>query len=278
MQGTGQHRGGNPLVDEIMNLARGQQAQSQTGSSSGVFTGRAKKLTDTDDPTDVYVPPGPRDASSDEEEDEEPIIRVITFWSDGFTLGPQNRLRAYTDPRNAALLTSIRAGTAPLSELGVQPGQPVDLRVAQRSEEPYGTDKQEKLWKEIEQAEGKKAKKPAKPFSGASRRLGDLPDPKPKAASVATSAAPVVKDESIGFDATKETTKLQIRCIDGSKHTIKFNPDHTIEDIHKTVERLSGQPGQLLSGRPPAPLPDDLCITIREAKLEGSVIFQQLHK
>lgn len=275
MQGGAPRRNNNDLVDEIMEQAR---SHTNPGAESGAlraFTGRAKKLTDEDDPNEVY---GKAKVESDQEE--EVAVRIITFWSDGFTLEPQNTLRPFTDPRSISLLSSIRSGLAPLHELGVLPGQAVEMRVVQRDQEEYGEGKQAEVWREVkEEVEKREGKKGVKAFSGAGHRLGDLPNPNTSGgtSNATSSIAGPGQTTLLGFDKAKPTTKIQFRFFNGTKHTIQFNSDQTIGDIYDTVSHLlgGGQVGVLLSGRPPVSLPADLKMTVKEAGLEGSLIIQQ---
>lgn len=265
--------GGNPLVDDIMKMARSQRDE-ETSSSRPLFSGKPKKLTDepVSDDEEIY-------AEESEEDEEEAVVRTITFWSEGFTIEPINRLRLYTDSASSALLTYIRSGIAPLSELGVRPGQHVEMRVVQRSSEEYTSGKQAEVWKEVEAAEGKKSKGKAsiKPFSGSGRRLGDLPSVPTASPSQQTSTIQKPNsNESVGFDSSKNSTKIQIRLNDGTRHTILFNPDQTVQAIYETVNAIKPcNELVLLTGRPPKPLSADLQITIKDAGLEGSLIIQQ---
>lgn len=271
----GAPRRNNDLVDEIMEQAR-SQAASGSGESGGVkaFSGRSNRLTDPDSPKDhnskkeKEVPV--------EEEEQEVAVRTITFWSDGFTLEPVPTLRPFTDPHSISLLSSIRSGLAPLHELGVLPGQAVEMRVVQRDGEVWSKEGQERIWKEVREAEDRKeGKKAARPFSGASHRLGDLPT-KPTCNQSAVQGNVQLTRLSGGFNAGKPSTKIQFRLDDGSKHTVQFNPDQTVADIYETVSEILGgrQVGVLLSGRPPVALPSKE-LTLKEAGLEGSLIIQQ---
>jgi UBX domain-containing protein 1 len=239
-----------------------------------VFHGRGQRLTDEDDPEH-----GKPQVVDDDEEEQQTVVRTITFWSEGFTLEPVNSLRPFTDPRSVALLSSIRSGLAPLHELGVQPGQPVEMRVVHRAEEPYSVEKQARIWKEIQEAEDKRiGRTMARAFTGVGHRLGDLPSytaPPSSSAALATSASG--RGESVGFDAASPSARIQFRLADGTRHTIQFNSTQTVGDLYSTVAKVLGdQPvGVLLSGRPPVPLPTNLQMSLKEAGLEGSLIIQQ---
>jgi UBX domain-containing protein 1 len=278
VMGGGQASGGNPLVDQIMARAREQKDGQSAADGPSVFTGRAKKLTDQDDPTDSATNArGKYVEEDDEEEEEEVAVRTMTFWSDGFTIEPNLTLRSFTDPQSVALLTAIRGGTAPISELGLAPGQPVEMRVAHRPDEPFSEAAQKRIWKEIsEEVERTRGKKIVKPFAGSGRRLGDVPDA-PQSMQSAGKVPAGAKDESIGFKQGQPSTRIQFRLTNGTRHTIQFNLDQNIEEVYATARLLNGGTPveQLLTGRPPAPIPADLKLRIREARLEGSLLIQK---
>lgn len=255
--------GGNPLVDQIMAKARAQQQQE---GSQSVFAGRAKKLTDEDD----------QDHGNDHDDNDDldpPVIRTMTFWSDGFTLEPSPTLRSFTDAHSLALLASIRSGSAPTAELGLAPGQAVEMRVVQREGERFEEGRQREVWREVERARGKE-RRGLKAFGGPGRRLGDVPDA-PQAPS--QSKQNVARDESAGFRAGQPSTRIQLRLSNGTRHTIQFNLEQSIEDLYATARQLNGGRAvdQLLTGRPPVPIPSELKMSIREAQLEGSLLIQQ---
>lgn len=276
VQGGAPKRGNNELVDEIMEQARSQVA-SGSGESGGLkaFSGRSNRLTDLQGAEEKVQIETEVD-ENEEAEEHEAAVRTITFWSDGFTLEPVNTLRPFTDPHSIALLSSIRSGLAPLHELGVLPGQPVEMRVVQRDGEVFSKEGQERVWREVREAEerrvGKGKGKGVKPFSGAGHRLGDLPTP----SNMSQQGNVQLARFAGGFDAGKPATKLQFRLADGSKHTVQFNSDQTVADIYDTVSDIlgGGRVGVLLSGRPPVALPSR-DMTLKEAGLEGSLIIQQ---
>ncbi|TFK68320.1 SEP-domain-containing protein [Pluteus cervinus] len=68
---------------------------------------------------------------------EDVAIRHITFWKNGFSIEGGELMR-YDDPNNARILEQINSGRAPAAILGVNPGQPIELRVTKRTEEEYG--------------------------------------------------------------------------------------------------------------------------------------------
>ncbi|TFK68319.1 SEP-domain-containing protein [Pluteus cervinus] len=85
------------------------------------------------------LPPTGRTPGSDKPStlvNSETAIRHIIFWKNGFSIGDGDLMR-YDDPKNARILAEINSGRAPPITFNVDPGQPVELRVANRSEEDY---------------------------------------------------------------------------------------------------------------------------------------------
>lgn len=162
----------------------------------------------------------------------------MTFWREGFSVEDGDLMR-YDDPNNEQILAEINAGfvsdilfpskfinvptlyrRAPPSILNVQPGQPVELRVAKRLSEPYQP----------------APKRPVGSFGGSGHRLGS---PVPNVASagssagsampgtfpssgVTTAGAASVEPQSINtrfeVDQTKPTTSVQVRLADGTRY------------------------------------------------------------
>jgi UBX domain-containing protein 1 len=138
----------------------GPGARPGSGAGDGGVTRRwgAGNTLGSDDVESSFVPdpqaPPPGSGGADEPE---PQVRHITFWREGFSVedGP---LMRYDDPANSQVLNEINSGCvallcrafkttsdgfcvgcrrAPPSILNVQPGQPVELRVARRLNEAY---------------------------------------------------------------------------------------------------------------------------------------------
>lgn len=156
------------------------------------------------------APPPP-----EEEEDEEPQTRSLTFWQDGFSIedGP---LMRYDDPKNKDLLESIKSGRAPPSLFGVRYNQPLQINVAQRTNEPYQA-----------------PPKVTKPFEGSGNRLGSAA-PEVSGSGSATPSMPggilhggstgssgpasqTTQPTEFSVDASKPTTNIQLRLGDGTK-------------------------------------------------------------
>lgn len=137
----------------------------------------------------------------------------------------------YDDPRNAEILAAINSGyavprlvspcrsltvydensRAPLSLLKVRHDQPVELRIAKRSNEKWT----------------RQPPPPAGPFAGQGNRLGsESPAFVQKSAAPAATAttgssegpgAPISTNVEFEVDASQPTTSLQIRLRDGER-------------------------------------------------------------
>lgn len=150
------------------------------------------------------------------------VARVLHFWNDGFSVDDGELYRS-DDPRNQALLEQIRGGSAPLSVLDVQPGQPVDVNLEQHDSNYV------------------KPKKKYKPFEGQGNRLGS-PTPGPALESPAvttgptsTNISPNTSAPTVDLDQSQPTLSLQIRLADGTRLSSQFNATHTIGDVYRFV-------------------------------------------
>ncbi|KAJ3713679.1 hypothetical protein C8R42DRAFT_592677, partial [Lentinula raphanica] len=206
---------------------------------------------------------------------EEPIIRHLTFWRDGFTVedGP---LMRYDDPAHASVLTEIESGRAPPSLLNINPGDPVELRVAKRVNEEFVPPK-------------------ANAFSGSGHRLG-APVPEFAGASVGGGSAmpgsfidtpsepssgrtePTSVNTKFEVDQSKPMTSVQIRLADGTRMVCRMNLTHTVLDLRNFInasrpENLT-RPYSIGTTFPNRTL-DDLNATIEQAGLKNSVVVQK---
>lgn len=257
--GAGSGHPNNAVIDDIMNLARGQQQEKQV---NGRFTGKAKKLTDDPGQSDN----DDEEVSSEVSEDLEPVTRYLVFWADGFTIGNQGRLRSFDNPRDAQLLQSIRSGMAPLAELDLVHGQPVEIKLIPKQNEKWSKEGYEALMGELSKDV------PKKPFSGGGgRRLGDMQDSQPSPSPI---IEPDKKDAGIPVNRSQPVTKIQVRLANGQKIIRELNCTQTIGDLKRALNH-DGSSFKLLVGRPPAPIPDNDGMSLAEAGLLGCVIFQQ---
>lgn len=181
------------------------------------FTGAARTLGGDEAPSrEIPAVPPPRARA-------ERVDRVLHFWQDGFSID-DGELYRVDDPQNAEILNLIRQGRAPLSIMGVQPGQEVDVEIKQHDEKYI------------------KPKKKYKPFEGHGNRLGS-PTPgmgpipgaftsETPAATTATVAPPTAE-----VDESQPTVTLRISLASGTRLTSRFNTTQTIGDVYAFVHR-----------------------------------------
>ncbi|CAO3608512.1 unnamed protein product [Cunninghamella blakesleeana] len=251
----------NNLVDEILKKAAAGGAAPEESSSSqeskpSYFTGSGYKLGSEEEPS-VLVDESTNDDLTDQPLP--PVTRYLTFWRNGFSVDDGPLLR-YDDPANAAMLSAINSGRAPLSLLNVQHGQPVDVRVAKRQDEDYVPP----------------PKAPPKPFEGAGHRLGGSSAPSPVSTSPAISSNTTPSGSRPEVDPNQPTTSLQIRLGDGSRLVAKFNHTHTVGDIRRYIEaeRPSERPYILQTTFPVKELKED-SQSLKDAGLLNSVVVQR---
>ncbi|GLB42820.1 putative SEP-domain-containing protein [Lyophyllum shimeji] len=242
---------------------------------SNAFTGGGHKLGG-EDVESSYIP-DPNALP----EDEVPVIRHLTFWQDGFTVEDGDLLR-YDDPNNAELLAQINAGRAPPSILNVLPGQPVEVRITKRTDEPYVPPRG------------------AKAFTGSGHRLGaPVPSFTAPAETAASSSMPGGFPSSVAatgpssagvrperdsittrfeVDQTLPTTSMQVRLADGTRIVARMNLTHTVRDLRNFInaarpENLT-RPYTIGTTFPNRTL-EDLDATIEGAGLANSVVVQR---
>ncbi|KAH9979230.1 hypothetical protein BGW80DRAFT_1275718 [Lactifluus volemus] len=260
-------------------LARAQNDRSLEPEPEGIqrssaFSGGGYTLG-SDEVGSTYIP-DPNGPPNPVSPAEETAIRHITFWRDGFSV-EDGDLRRYDDPAQAQILSEINAGRAPPSILNVQPGQPVGLRVARRTEEDY-------------------VATPRRGFAGSGSRLGGVvpePGPAPQAGMPGTfptgeSALPAPApsrahdQESIStrysVDQTKPTTSVQVRLADGTRMVARMNTTHTVRDLRNFINASrpenNARPYTIGTTFPNRTLDDDN-VTIEAAGLLNSVIVQR---
>lgn len=233
------------------------------------------------------APPVDPNRELPEDYNEESVTRHLTLWRDGFSVedGP---LMRYDVPSNMQTLQAIQAGTAPENVLNVRYGQQVELRVSQRTGEDYVPG----------------PPKPLKPFKGSGNRLG-APEPAPASPTSASSSQPsilrtgsAVPSAGIGGNASnppalsstgtsssafevdndKPITTLQIRLVDGTRQTARFNHDHTIGDIRRYINASNaGMASRNYALMVPFPRKDleDENQSIKDAGLLNAVVTQR---
>ncbi|KAJ3718097.1 ubiquitin-related domain-containing protein [Lentinula guzmanii] len=211
---------------------------------------------------------------------EEPIIRHLTFWRDGFTVEDGSLMR-YDDPAHASILAEIQSGQvlffrAPPSLLNINPGDPVELRVAKRTNEDFVPPKPD-----VFSGSGHRLGAPVPEFAGASSSGGlVLPGSFTDTPSVPspTMAEPTSVNAKFEVDQSKPMTSVQIRLTDGTRMVCRMNLTHTVLDLRNFInasrpENLT-RPYTIGTSFPNRTL-DDLNVTIEQAGLKNSVVVQK---
>ncbi|CAL1701812.1 unnamed protein product [Somion occarium] len=273
----GNQPGGHLVRDLLRQAAEsGIAGVSNRPPHSSAFSGGGHRLG-SDEVESTFVP-DPNAAEM------ETAIRHLTLWRDGFSI-EDGELYRYGDPRNEQILAEINGGRAPPAVVGVEVGQPVELRVVRRLQEEY-----------IPHTSTNRA------FTGAGHRLGS-PVPGvgtatttagvttgmpgsfpagPHSGDASTTAERAVQRESFGtrfeVDQTKPTTSVQVRLADGTRMVCHMNLDHTVGDIRNFINASRPEnitrPYTIGTTFPNRVLEDDKQ-TIKDAGLEKGVIVQR---
>lgn len=251
---------GGSLVQDLLRRAA-EAGPAANNTHHNIFSGGGYTLG-SDDVESAYIP-------DPDAQDTPPAVRHLTFWRDGFSVedGP---LMRYDDPNNAQILEEINSGRAPPQILNVQVGQPVELRVARRTNEDY-----------IPPTAG-----PAQPFSGAGNRLGapvppisGTDQPMPGRFDEGSSLSePQSVSTRFEVDQSQPTTSIQLRLADGTRMVCRMNLTHTIGDIRNFIN--ASNPVNLtrlytIGTAFPNKTLDDDTQSIKDAGLANSVILQK---
>ncbi|ODV89759.1 hypothetical protein CANCADRAFT_19853, partial [Tortispora caseinolytica NRRL Y-17796] len=228
------------------------------------FTGSGFRLGTTDEQGSSSTEAGPSNLppAAENEDSFSRVTRKLTFWQDGFSLedGP---LMRYDDPENKLALEAINSGQAPLHLLNVHPGQSVNVNVDRRLDEPYRPPRGA-------------ARKFG--FSGSGHRLGSpVPGQSPEPVSEASTPPAQAPAEESAAAATHGDIQVQIRLIDGTRLTPRFNSTDPVQAIYTFLDGLdsaSTVPYVLQTVFPRQEL-NDKQISIKEAGLANSVITQR---
>ena len=193
---------------------------------SSRFTGTAHTLGGDDAPSQTI-----EDPNASRPQRAPPVERRLHFWADGFSVDDGPLYRS-DDPANAAILTQIKTGRAPLAILNVEIGQQVDVKLEQHPEKYV------------------QPKKKYKPFSGGGQRLGSptpgistrTTDPAPAPApAAAPEAAASTQEAAVDVNESQPTLTLQIRLGDGTRLPARLNTTHTIGDVYDVVAASNPQ-------------------------------------
>lgn len=203
----------------------------------------------------------------------EKVTRVITFWSEGFSVD-DGELYKYDDPKNQEYLKQLNMGRAPLSLLNVQMFQDVDVSVVKKLEESY--------------YDHQKSKPRVYGFEGEGHRLGSPIPGEPTTVEEALAkyenSTPKASDTGLSEEpeSTKEAevegdTSIQIRLATGERLVRKFNSTDNVQTIYDFVASKgdSSRPWGLVTSFPTQPLDDKKGETIAGAGLKNAVIIQR---
>jgi len=196
------------------------------------------------------------------------VTRRITMYRSGFVVddGPYRRL---DDPNNSEFLRDLARGITPreltqeMAESGQANGDVVVGLVDKRTME-YEDDK---------------ANAGFASFSGAGQSLGGSSNTEATSADSSGVLSPGASSTSSPpeVDASRPTTIMQIRLLNGKRLKVKVNTDSPVSVIGQHID-ASGDGGDadyvLSSGYPPAVL-KDLSMSVEDAGLKGAQIMQK---
>ncbi|KZO94590.1 SEP-domain-containing protein [Calocera viscosa TUFC12733] len=276
-----QRRGADRIIGDIIKKAADLSAPNEPQAArSNTFHGSGYTLgSDEVESQFVPDPTAPPATESEDEFEAQRVVRELTFWQEGFSVddGPLYR---YDDPANAQLLEQINAGHAPPQALNVRVGQPVEVRVARRTDEHYKPP-------------------PPRPFGGSGHRLG-APTPTvagadaPTAASilmpgtfppssrssitVTHSSAPAASPRSFEVNMAEPNTSVQVRLADGTRLVCRMNHTHTVGDIRNFINASRPENAARaynIQTTFPSRVLDNESQTVKDAGLLNSVVVQR---
>jgi UBX domain-containing protein 1 len=256
-------------VDALFNRVR-QSGSAREGplepspaapSNRGVFSGTARTLAG--EPRQQEQAAGATPVTGTPQAPQ-PVLHVITFWRNGFTVG-DGPLRRLDDPANAPFLDSINKAECPRELEPADRNTPVHVNLVRKEED----------WQA-----------PPEPkyvaFKGTGRTLGSTSESTAlsqlAAPAVSSSEPPNLPFEGLVVDDTKPATSIQLRLSDGTRMVARFNHTHTVADIRGFIDAArpgnSGPYNLQTMGFPPRQLTDPQQ-TIQSAGLINAVIIQK---
>lgn len=190
-----------------------------------------------------------------DEERKKPDHEVrVTLYQNGFIVDNDDNLRVYDTPENKEFMAELNKGYIPKELVKKHTSKTLGIALEDKRQSKFIP--------------------PPPPayvaYSGAGTGLG----------GTAGTGGAVNKDSAEGkpaFDASKPSTKLQIRFHNGERAALDVNLHHTIADIHTFVMCAAPIDGEytLLTGFPPKPLADP-GMTIEAAGLKNAAITQKI--
>lgn len=249
------------LIERIFQRARDQMQEHDDRPSARDeeetprhFSGTGIKLGDSATPLELQpqLPAhAPRVPSK--------VSREITFWRQGFTVG-DGPLQRYDDPENQQVLQELKNGRVPVSVLGVEFGQDVDVSVIKKTEEDY-TPPKRKLGG----------------FLGHGQRLGS---PVPGEASPTPTIESPAPEKAKPSDEGTGDSPVQIRFANGKRVAHKFNSTDSISVVYLFVRHheLNDAPLRafiLSHAFPVKPIEELDGVTVAEAQLKNATIIQR---
>ncbi|KAJ3566502.1 hypothetical protein NP233_g6969 [Leucocoprinus birnbaumii] len=286
--------GGGDLVRELLRRAKEGGAAPQEQQVAGgfrVFSGGGHTLG-SDEVESTFIP----DPNAPVEEEEEVVTRTITLWQDGFQI-EDGELFRFDDPNNASVIEDLNAGRAPLHLLNVRHGQPVELRINPRQQEPYRPSPGSQIFRGSGHRLGAPVPEPvagassSRSGSGATSMPGSFPTASASSsgAAVSLSGAAASSSTSEGsdrpsittrfqVDQSKPTTSIQVRLADGTRIVCRMNLTHTVGDVRNFINASRpenvARPYTIGTTFPNRVLEDDTA-TIESAGLVNSVVVQR---
>ena len=204
----------------------------------------------------------------------EEVRRTIAMYRSGFTVdnGPYRRL---DDPNNAEFLTSLARGMIP-RELSLEAREAgnegevmvglVDRRGVEYDPERHGAQGG---------AGGSGSGGGFQSFTGEGQSLGGTSSAASASASATTSGG-AIDPSAVGtpqaLDASKPSTSIAIRLLNGKRLLVKVNLDSPVSELGQHIGSQAGtDPYTLTSGYPPARI-EDLSKSVEEAGLKGAQV------
>jgi len=277
-QSSGQQVLGPPrrrdeLVAEMFKRAKEHGAQEVEGppqmikrktpsGGGGAFSGAGHKLGDTTEGAET-VGTSSANAKSANSESREVVLRL---WSTGFTVN-EGQLRSYQDPANMEFLSAVKRGEVPRELIREYQGQEVEMTMEDKRHEDYAPPRNQ-----------------VQAFTGKGHTLGS---PAPATVGSAPSAPLTDGDRKANETAAREqvplvdgapTTNIQFRLVDGTRLVARFNPAHTVNDLHSYINVARPQyaaSNYVLTLFPNTELTDKTQ-TLESAKLSNAALIQKI--